>query len=141
MRFMILLKGDEHTEAGVLPTEAQLTEMGRYNRELVDAGVLRAGDGLQPSSKGARVRFSGDARTVEDGPFAQTGQLLAGYWVFEVASKEEAIEWVKRCPKPLLGDAEIEIRQLYEAGDFGDEMTPELREKEEQLRRRSAARS
>jgi len=141
MRFMILLKGDEHTEAGELPTEAQLTEMGRYNEELVAAGVLRAGDGLQPSSKGARARFSGDARTVEDGPFAQTGQLLAGYWVFEVASKEEAIEWVKRCPKPLLGDAEIEIRQLYEADDFGAEMTPELREQEERMRRQSAARS
>jgi len=141
MRFMILLKGDEHTEAGELPTEAQLAEMGRYNQELVDADVLRAGEGLQPTSKGARVHFSGDARTVEDGPFAQTGQLLAGYWIFEVASKEEAIEWVKRCPKPLPGDAEIEVRQLYEADDFGDAMTPELREQEEQMRQQSAGRS
>ena len=141
MRFMILLKGDEHTEAGELPTEAQLTEMGRYNRELVDAGVLRAGEGLQPTSKGARVHFAGDARTVEEGPFPETGQLLAGFWIFEVSSRDEAVEWVKRCPKPLLGDAEIEIRQLYEAGDFGDEMTPELRAQEERMHRQSAARS
>ena len=141
MRFMILLKGDEHTEASELPTEAQLTEMGRYNQELVNAGILRAGDGLQPTSKGARVRFAGDARTVENGPFLQTGQLIAGYWIFDVSSRDEAIEWVKRCPKPLLGDAEIEIRQLYEADDFGDEMTPALREQEEHMRRQSAARS
>ena len=141
MRFMILLKGDEHTEAGELPTEAQLTEMGRYNQELVDAGVLRAGEGLQPTSKGARVHFSGDTRTVEEGPFPETGQLLAGFWIFEVSSRDEAVEWVKRCPKPLLGDAEIEIRQVYEADDFGHEMAPELGEQEERMRRQSAARS
>jgi hypothetical protein len=140
MRFMILLKGDEHTEAGELPTEAQLTEMGKYNQELVDAGVLRAGEGLQPTSKGARVHFSGDTRTVEEGPFPETGQLLAGFWIFEVSSRDEAVEWVKRCPKPLLGDAEIEIRQVYEADDFGEEFTPELRAREERMRRQSAAR-
>jgi len=134
MRFMILLKADATTEAGVLPTEEQLTEMGRYNEELVKAGVLRAGEGLQPSSKGARVRFSGDARTVTDGPFLEPHQLVAGFWIFETASREEAIEWVKRCPNPLNGEAEIEIRQVYEAEDFGDEFTPELREAEERLR-------
>jgi hypothetical protein len=141
MRFMILLKSDEHTEAGELPTEAQLTEMGRYNQELVDAGVLRAGEGLQPTSKGARVHFSGDTRSVEEGPFHETAQLLAGFWIFEVSSRDEAVEWVKRCPKPLLGDAEIEIRQVYEADDFGEEFTPELREQDERMRRQSASRS
>jgi hypothetical protein len=134
MRFMILLKSDTTTEAGVLPTEKQLAEMGNYNAELVTAGVLLAGEGLQPSSKGARVRFSGDARTVTDGPFPETNQLIAGFWIFETASREEAIEWVKRCPNPLNGEAEIEIRQVYEAEDFGDEFTPELREAEARLR-------
>jgi hypothetical protein len=134
MRFMILLKSDTTTEAGVLPTEKQLAEMGNYNAELVTAGVLLAGEGLQPSSKGARVRFSGDARTVTDGPVPETNQLIAGFWIFETASREEAIEWVKRCPNPLNGEAEIEIRQVYEAEDFGDEFTPELREAEARLR-------
>jgi hypothetical protein len=134
MRFMILLKSDTTTEAGVLPTEKQLAEMGNYNAELVTAGVLLAGEGLQPSSKGARVRFSGDARAVTDGPFPETNQLIAGFWIFETASREEAIEWVKRCPNPLNGEAEIEIRQVYEAEDFGDEFTPELREAEARLR-------
>ena len=134
MRFMILLKADTTTEAGVLPTEERLAEMGTYNQELAEAGVLLAGEGLQPSSRGARVRFSGDARTVTDGPFPEPHQLIAGFWIFETASREEAIEWVKRCPNPLNGEAEIEIRQVYEAEDFGEEFTPELREAEERLR-------
>ena len=134
MRFMILLKADEQTEAGVLPSEKLLTEMGQYNEELVKAGVLLAGEGLQPSSKGARVKFSGDERTVVDGPFTETKELIAGYWLIQVKSKDEAIEWVKRCPNPLEGEAEIEIRQVFEADDFGDEFTPELREQEERLR-------
>jgi hypothetical protein len=138
MRFMILLKADATTEAGVLPTEEQLAEMGKYNEELVKAGVLVAGEGLQPSSTGARVRFSGDARTVVDGPFPGANGLIAGFWIFETASREEAIEWVKRCPVPLEEDAEIEIRQVYEAEDFGAELTPELREAEERLRRQIA---
>ena len=134
MRFMILLKADKTTESGALPDEKILTEMGKYNEELVKAGVLLAGEGLQPSSKGARVRFSGTKRTVIDGPFAETKELLAGFWMFEVKSKEEAIEWVKRCPNPLKGDAEIEIRQVFEAADFGEAFTPELREAEERMR-------
>ncbi|MCX6371596.1 MAG: YciI family protein [Actinobacteria bacterium] len=128
MRFMMLLKADATTEAGVLPTEEQLAEMGKYNEELVTASVLLAGEGLQPSSQGARVRFSGSARTVSDGPFPATNELIAGYWLFETASREEAIEWVKRCPNPLNSEAEIEIRRVYEAEDFGVEFTPELRE-------------
>ena len=138
MRFMILLKADETTETGVLPTEEQLTEMGKYNEELANAGVLLAGEGLQPSSKGARVIFSGGERTVIDGPFAEAHELIAGFWMLQVDSKEEAIEWVKRCPNPLGGEAEIEIRQVYEAEDFGVEFTPELREAEERLRARTA---
>ena len=134
MRFMILLKADKSTEAGVMPEEKLLADMGRYNEELVKAGVLLAGEGLQPSSKGARVKFSGTKRTVVDGPFAETKELIAGFWMFQVKSKEEAIEWVKRCPNPLMGDAEIEIRQVFEAEDFGAEFTPELREQEERIR-------
>ncbi len=134
MRFMILLKADKTTESGALPDKKILTEMGKYNEELVKAGVLLAGEGLQPTSKGARVRFSGTKRTVIDGPFAETKELLAGFWMFEVKSKEEAIEWVKRCPNPLKGDAEIEIRQVFEAADFGEAFTPELREAEERMR-------
>ena len=134
MRFMILLKANTTTEAGVLPTEEQLAEMGRYNEELVKAGVLLAGEGLQPSSKGARVMFSGGSRTVVDGPFPDTNALIAGFWIFETASREEAIEWVKRCPNLLNGEAEIEIRRVYEADDFGAELTPELRAAEERLR-------
>jgi hypothetical protein len=134
MRFMILLKADKSTEAGVMPEEKLLADMGRYNEELVKAGVLLAGEGLQPSSKGARVKFSGTKRTVVDGPFAETKELIAGFWMFQVKSKEEAIEWVKRCPNPLMGDAEIEIRQVFEADDFGAEFTPELREQEERIR-------
>jgi hypothetical protein len=138
MRFMILLKADKDTEAGVLPSEELLTEMGKYNEEMVKAGVLLAGEGLQPSSKGARVKFSGKERTVVDGPFAETKELIAGYWLIQAKSKEEAIEWVKRCPNPLEGEAEIEIRQVFEAEDFGDEFTPELREQEERIRAQAA---
>ena len=135
MRFMIIVKATKDSEAGVMPSERLLTEMGRYNEELLKAGVLLAGDGLQPSSKGARVKFSGDKRTVIDGPFAETKELIAGYWVWQVKSKDEAIEWVKRCPNPA-GDGkegEIEIRQIFEAEDFGAEFTPELRAQEERI--------
>ena len=134
MRFMILVKADKNSEAGVLPDEKLLTEMGKFNEELVKAGVMLAGEGLQPSSKGARVKFSGSKRTVIDGPFAETKELIAGFWLWQVKSKEEAIEWVKRCPNPMKGESEIEIRQLFEAEDFGAEFTPELREQEERLR-------
>lgn len=134
MRFMILIKADKDSEAGVMPDEKLMTEMGRYNEELIKAGILLAGDGLHPSSKGARVRFSGSKRTVVDGPFAETKELIAGYWLWQVKSKEEAIEWVKRCPNPMLGDSEIEIRQVFELEDFGAEMTPELRQAEERMR-------
>ena len=134
MRFMIIVKADKHSEAGVLPDEKLLTKMGNFNEELVKAGVMLAGEGLQPSSKGARVKFSGSTRTVTDGPFAETKELIAGFWLWEVKSKEEAIEWVKRCPNPMKGESEIEIRQLFEAEDFGAEFTPELREQEERLR-------
>ena len=138
MRFMILVKATKNSEAGVLPDEKLLTEMGKFNEELATAGVLLAGEGLQPSSKGARVRFSGDKRTVIDGPFAETKELIAGYWLWQVKSKEEAIEWVKRCPNPFPGtESEIEIRQVFEAEDFGAEFTPELREQEERLRAQS----
>jgi hypothetical protein len=136
---MLLLKADKSTEAGILPSTKLLTEMGKYNEELVKAGVLLAGEGLQPSSKGARVKFSGQKRTVIDGPFAETKELIAGFWLIQVKSKEEAIEWVKRCPNPLDGEAEIEIRQVFEAEDFGDAFTPELREQEERLRKQGAA--
>jgi hypothetical protein len=135
MRFMILVKADKNSEAGVLPDEKLLAEMGKFNEELVKAGVMLAGEGLQPSSKGARVRFSGATRAVVDGPFAETKELIAGYWLWQVKSKEEAIAWVKRCPNPFPGtESEIEIRQLFEAEDFGAEFTPELREQEERLR-------
>jgi hypothetical protein len=131
---MILIKADKNTEAGVLPDEKLLTEMGKYNEELVKAGVMLAGEGLHPSSKGARVKFSGEKRTVIDGPFTEAKELIAGFWLWQVKSKEEAIEWVKRCPNPLPGEAEIEIRQVFEASDFGAEFTPELREAEERMR-------
>ena len=135
MRFMVLVKADKSSEAGVLPDEKLLREMGNYNEELVKAGVLLAGEGLHPSSKGARVRFSGDKRTVIDGPFAETKELIAGFWIFQVNSLDEAIEWVKRAPNPFPGtESEIEIRQVFEAEDFGPEFTPELREQEERQR-------
>lgn len=138
MRFMIIVKATKDSEAGVMPSEQLLTEMGKFNEELVKAGVMLAGDGLHPSSKGARVQFSGNKRTVIDGPFAETKELIAGYWVWQVNSKEEAIEWVRRCPNPAGEDkeSEIEIRQLFEAEDFGPEFTPELREQEEHLRKK-----
>ena len=139
MRFMVLLKADENTEAGVMPSEELLSEMLRYNEEMVKAGVLLAGEGLHPSSKGARVKFSGDSRTVVDGPFTEAKELIAGYWLIQVKSREEAIEWVKRCPNPLDGEAEIEIRQVFEAEDFGEELTPELREQEERIRQQADA--
>jgi hypothetical protein len=134
MRFMILVKADKTTEAGVLPDEKLLAAMGKFNEELVKAGVMLAGEGLQPSSKGARVKFSGEKRTVIDGPFAETKELIAGFWLWQVKSKEEAIEWVKRCPNPMPGESVIEIRQVFEAEDFGPAFTPELREQEERLR-------
>jgi hypothetical protein len=139
MRFMILVKANKDSEAGVFPSEELFTEMGKYNEELVKAGILLAGEGLHPSSKGARVRFSGSNRTVIDGPFAETKELIAGFWLFQVKSKEEAIEWVKRAPNPMPGtETEIEIRQVFEADDFGDALTPELREAEERLRAQAA---
>jgi hypothetical protein len=134
MRFMVLVKATKDSEAGVLPDEKLLREMGKYNDELVKAGVMLAGEGLQPSSKGARVRFSGDKRTVIDGPFTETKELIAGFWLIQVKSKEEAIEWVKRVPNPTGEEGEIEIRQVFEAEDFGPELTPELREQEERQR-------
>jgi hypothetical protein len=134
MRFMVMVKASKQSEAGEMPSEQLLADMTKFNEELVNAGVLLAGEGLHPSSKGARVRFSGDARTVIDGPFAETKELVAGYWIFQVKSKEEAIEWVKRCPNPMPGtEAEIEIRQIFEAEDFGAEFTPELREAEKRI--------
>jgi len=139
MRFMIMVKADKNTEAGVMPDEKLLSEMGKFNEELVKAGVMLAGEGLQPSSKGARVKFSGDKRTVIDGPFSETKELVAGYWLWEVKSKQEAIEWVKRCPNPTGAESEIEIRQVFEAADFGAEFTPELREQEERLRAQMAS--
>ncbi len=134
MKFMILIKADKNSEAGVLPDEKLLTEMTKFNEELVKAGVMLAGEGLQPSSKGARVKFSGTTRTVTDGPFGDAKDLIAGFWLWKVKSKEEAIGWVKRCPNPMNSDTEIEIRQLFEMDDFGSEFTPELREAEERLR-------
>jgi hypothetical protein len=136
MRFMIIVKATKDSEAGVMPSEHLLTEMGKFNEELVKAGVMLAGEGLHPSSKGARVKFSGAKRTVIDGPFAETKELIAGFWLWQVKSKEEAIEWVKRCPNPMKGESEIEIRQVFEAEDFGAEFTPELRQQEERLRAR-----
>jgi hypothetical protein len=131
MRFMVIVKGNKDSEAGVLPTEELLTKMGKFNEELVNAGVMQAADGLHPSSKGARVKFSGGRKTVIDGPFAETKELVAGYWIWQVKSKEEAIEWLKRAP---FEETEVEIRQVFEAEDFGDEFTPELREQEARLR-------
>ena len=140
MRVMVLVKADKDTEAGVLPDEKLLAEMGTYNEELVKAGVMKAGEGLHPSSKGARVHFSGTKRTVIDGPFAETKELVAGFWIWECKSLAEAIEWVKKCPNPMPGeDSDIEIRRIYEAEDFGEAFTPEERAREEQLRERLAA--
>jgi hypothetical protein len=134
MRFMAMVKATADSEAGVMPTEDLLAAMNAYNEELVKAGVMLAGEGLHPSSKGARVRFEGDQRTVIDGPFTETKELVAGFWILECKSREEALEWIKRCPNPMEGTSEIELRQVFEAEDFGDALTPELRESEERLR-------
>jgi len=141
MRFMVIVKATKESEAGVMPTPEQLAEMGAFNEQLIKAGVMLAGDGLQASSKGARVVFNGKERTIVDGPFAETKELIAGFWIWNVKSKDEAIEWVKRCPNPMLGDSEIEIRQVFEAEDFGAEFTPEHREKVERMRAEFARRS
>jgi hypothetical protein len=139
MRFIVFVKGDEESEAGVLPDEKMLSEMQKYNEDLAKAGVLIAAEGLAPSSKGALVRFSGDKRTVIDGPFSESKELVAGFWMLQVKSQEEAIEWIKRAPNPFPGkESEIEIRQVFEADDFGDNLTPELREQEQRLAEKMA---
>ena len=134
MRFMVMVKATDQSEAGEMPTTELLEAMGRYNEELVKAGVMLAGEGLHPSSRGARIHFDGDRRTVVDGPFAETKELVAGFWIWQVSSLEEAIEWVKRCPNPMTGPSDIEIRQIFTSEDFGAEFTPELREREDRLR-------
>src|SRR4051812_18599085 len=140
MRFMVIVKASKDSEAGKMPSQELLAAMGKYNEELVKAGIMLSGEGLQPSSKGARVRFSGSKRTVTDGPFAETKELIAGFWLWQVKSKDEAIEWVKRIPNPMPGtETEVEIRQVFEADDFGEAFTPELRAQEEDHRARSAA--
>jgi hypothetical protein len=139
MRCLVIVKATKDSEAGVMPSQTLLTDMGKFNEELVKAGVLLAAEGLHPSSKGARVKFSGNKRSVIDGPFAETKELIAGFWLWQVKSMEEAIEWVKRCPNPHLGESEIEIRQVFEAEDFGSQLTPELREQEERIRTQMGA--
>ena len=139
MRVMVLVKADKDTEAGVLPSEKAFAEMGKFNEELVKAGVMLAGEGLHPSSKGARIRFSGDKRTVVDGPFAETKELVAGFWLWQVKDMDEAVAWVKRCPNPMNEETDVEIRPVFEAEDFGAEFTPELREQEDRLRTQMAA--
>lgn len=134
MRFMVIVKASPESEAGQMPSEELLADMGAYNEELLKAGVMLAGEGLHPSAKGVRVQFSGKNRTVVEGPFAQTRELIAGFWIFQVQSLQEAIDWVKRCPNPMISDSEIELRQIFEAEDFGESFTPELREQEERLR-------
>jgi hypothetical protein len=138
VRVMVIVKASKDSEAGVMPSQELLTEMGKFNEQLVNAGIMLAGDGLHPSTKGARVRFEGKNRTVIDGPFAETKELIAGYWIWNVKSLTDAIEWVKRCPNPMPGESEIEIRPLFEMEDFGDAATPELREQEARLRAASA---
>jgi hypothetical protein len=137
---MVIVKASKDSEAGAMPSQKLLADMGKFNEELVKAGIMLAADGLQPSSKGKRVRFSGEKRTVIDGPFTETKELIAGYWVWQVRSMEEAVEWVKRCPNPHPGESEVEIRQVFEAEDFGPEFTPELREQEARLRSQVEAR-
>ena len=139
MKFLVLVKATKDSEAGVLPTEELLTAMGKYNEELVKAGIMLAGEGLQPSSKGARVKFSGPKRTVVDGPFSETKELIAGFWLWQCKSLDEAIEWAKRCPNPMPGESELEIRQVFEAEDFGAEFTPELREQERRIAEQASA--
>ncbi|PKQ39178.1 dehydrogenase [Pseudomonas sp. YY-1] len=139
MRFMVVVKATADSEAGVMPSEELLTAMGRYNEELAAAGVIQAAEGLHPSSRGARVRFSGAQRTVIDGPFMETKELVAGFWIFQVESLQACVDWVKRCPNPMPGESDIEIRQIFEAEDFGAEFTPELREQEERIRARMSS--
>ena len=134
MRVMVIVKANKDTEAGVMPSEQLLTEMGNYNEQLVKAGIMLAGEGLHPSSKGARIRFSGNSRSVIDGPFAETKELIAGYWLWQVKSLQEAIEWAKRCPNPTGEESMLEIRPIFEAEDFGEELTPELRKQEDRVR-------
>jgi hypothetical protein len=141
MRVMVMVKATKESEAGEMPSQQLLTDMGKFNEELVKAGVMLAGEGLHPSSKGARVQFSGDKRTVVDGPFAETKELVAGYWLWQVRSMDEAIEWAKRCPNPMTEGGELELRPVFEAEDFGEELTPELREQEERLRAQIADRA
>ena len=138
MRVMVIVKATKDSEAGVLPSKELITAMGNYNEELVKAGIMLAGEGLKPSSKGKRVRFSGSKRTVIDGPFAETKELVAGYWIWQVRSMEEAVEWLKRCPNPMPGESDVEIRPVYEAADFGENFTPELQEQEVRLREQIA---
>ena len=140
MRVMVIVKATKDSEAGVLPSKELFEAMGKYNEELVKAGIMLAGDGLRPSSKGKRVRFSGSKRTVIDGPFAETKELIAGYWIWQVRSMEEAVEWLKRCPNPMPGESEVEIRPFFEAADFGENFTPEAQEREKRLREEVAAR-
>ncbi|HWY05176.1 MAG TPA: YciI family protein [Candidatus Acidoferrum sp.] len=139
MRCMVIVKASKDSEAGVMPSQRLLDDMGKFNEQLVKAGVMLAGDGLHPSSKAKRIRFSGEKRTVIDGPFTETKELVAGYWIWQVRSMEEAVEWVKRCPNPMEGESEIEIRPVFEAEDFGAEFTPELRKREEKMRADIAA--
>jgi hypothetical protein len=141
MRFLVMVKATQDSEAGKMPSTKLLEEMGKFNEELVKAGIMLAGEGLHPSSKGKRVRFDGNTRTVIDGPFAETKELVAGFWIWQVKSMDEAVEWVKRCPNPHAGEGEIEIRPLFEAADFGDEYTPELREADDRLRAKIGAKS
>ena len=139
MRVLVMVKATADSEAGIMPTEQLLTEMGAYNEQLVKAGIMLSGEGLHPTSRGKRVRFSGASRTVIDGPFAETQELVSGFWMWQVTSMEEAVEWVKRCPNPMLTDSEIEIRRVFDAADFGDALTPELREQEAKMRGDAAA--
>ncbi len=141
MRFIVMVKATKESEAGVMPSEKLLTDMMKFNQELMDAGIMKAGEGLHPSSKGVRVTFSGDKRVVTDGPFAETKELVAGFWLWECKSMAEAIEWVKKCPNPMVSESDIEIRPLFEAEDFGDQMTDEVRAQEEHMRRELAAKS
>ncbi|NWB84067.1 YciI family protein [Pseudomonas gingeri] len=141
MRFMVIVKASPESEAGEMPSNELLAAMGAYNDELAKAGVILAGEGLHPSAKGVRVQFSGKQRSVVDGPFMETKELIAGFWIFNVQSLQEAIDWVKRCPNPMASDSEIEIRQIFEAEDFGESLTPELREQEEHLRAKMSSQS
>lgn len=140
MRVMVLVKASPESEAGEMPSTEMLTAMGRYNEELVNAGIMVAGEGLHPSSKGKRIRFSGNERTVIDGPFGATNELVAGFWIWQVKSMDEAVEWARRCPNPMMSESELELRPIFEAEDFGEAMTPELREQEERLRAQTAQR-